>query len=155
MQAHLVFWSAALLDLAAVAGLALLGVWQIRRGAWRAHRRCMLGAAALVGVFLAAYVLKVRWLGPEELASWSGFQIAVLRVHELGIAAMLGGGLYAGYRAFRFRATLPTEPLLPAEDPASRQRVGHRRAGRVAVAGATLAWLTAALMLAGMYARAG
>jgi len=150
---HLAFWTAAWIDLGAVLALALLGVRQIRRGAWRAHRRSMLGAALLVGLFLVAYLLKVQWLGHEDLAAWTGAQRWVLRVHEAGIAAMLLGGALAGWRAWRFRDTLPRGPQLPAGDERSRERAGHRLAGRVAVAGAALAWLTAALLLAGMYAR--
>lgn len=152
MSAHLAFWTAAWIDLGAVALLALLGRQQIRRGAWRAHRRSMLAATTLVGLFLVAYLLKVWLVGHEDLSAWSPMQIWVLRIHEVGIAAMLGGGLYAGWRAFRFRASLPAGPQLPAHDEGSPGRAGHRWAGRVAVAGAVLAWLSAAGMLAGMFA---
>ena len=146
----LVFWTAAWIDLGAVVVLALLGLRHIRRGAWHAHRRCMLAAASLVACFLVAYLLKVQWLGHEDVASWSAFRVAVLRVHEVGIAAMLGGGLYAGYRAWRFRAGLPAADALPPVDPAAGERVGHRWAGRIALAGTGLAWATAVLMLIGM-----
>jgi uncharacterized membrane protein YozB (DUF420 family) len=141
----------ALLDLGAVVVLALLGVRQIRHGHWRAHRNFMLAATALVVGFLGAYLLKLHWMGHEDVASWSPFQVGVLRVHEVGIAAMLLGGAFAGYRAWRFRWGLPPgDRLLPlAERPP--ERTSHLWAGRVAVAGAALAWLTAALLLAGMF----
>ncbi len=148
MDPRSVFWTAALADLSLVLLLALLGLRQIRRGAWRAHRRCMLSAAALIGIFLAAYLLKVQWLGHENVAAWSPGLVLVLRIHELGIAAMLGGGLYAGWRAFRFRHSLPDGPLLRADPAASGLRLSHRWAGRVAVAGAALAWATALRLLA-------
>jgi uncharacterized membrane protein YozB (DUF420 family) len=150
MDPKSVFWTLALLDLSAVVLLALFGLRRIRHGQWRGHRNRMLAAVALVVGFLVAYALKLQLLGHEDLASWSPFRVAVLRVHELGIAAMLGGGLYAGYRAFRFRRTLPAKAVLPADDPASRQRVAHRWAGRIAIAGAAVAWITAVAMLAGM-----
>jgi uncharacterized membrane protein YozB (DUF420 family) len=143
------FWALALVDLSAVLILALLGLRRIRRGEWRAHRMRMLTGVALVAGFLVAYVGKVRWLGHEDLGSWSAFQVAVLRVHELGIAAMLGGGLAAGWCAFRFRGTLPAGGRL-GDEPATASRVLHRRAGRVALAGIGVAWATAVLLLLGM-----
>ncbi len=150
MDPKLVFWTFALLDLSAVFALAVLGLRRIRRGEWRDHRNRMLAAVALVVGFLVAYLLKVQWLGHEDLASWSLFRVVVLRVHECGIAAMLGGGLYAGYCAWRFRRTLPAGGVLGDNDPAPPERVAHRRAGRVAVSGIAVAWTTAVVMLAGM-----
>ena len=147
MEPRLLFWTLALADLSAVLLLALLGLRHIRRGVWRSHRRCMLAAGSLIGLFLVAYLLKVQWLGHEDLDAWSGGLVLVLRVHEVGIAAMLGGGAYAGWRAFRFRHALPDGPQLPAAAFASPP---HRWAGRVAVAGTALAWATALLLLAGM-----
>lgn len=151
MDPRPVFWSVALLDLSAVLLLALLGLRRIRAGDWRGHRNRMLAAAALIAVFLVAYVLKVEWIGHEDVASWSDFRIAILRIHEFGIAAMLGGGLYAGYRAWRFRSGLPAAAVLPQVDPGAAARVGHRWAGRIALAGTGLAWATALVLLTGMY----
>lgn len=147
MEPRLLFWTLALADLTAVLLLALLGLRHIRRGAWRSHRRCMIGAGCLIGFFLLAYLLKVQWLGHEELGAWSEGLVLVLRIHEVGIAAMLSGGTYAGWRAFRFRQSLPEGPQLPAAAFASPP---HRWAGRVAVAGTALAWATAVLLLVGM-----
>ena len=149
MDPRLWFWSAAFADLTAVLVLGLLGLRRIRAGEWRAHRNRMLAASALIGVFLIAYLLKVQWIGHEDLSRWSSFQIAVLRIHEIGIAAMLGGGAYAGYRAWRFRTTLPAGPLL-TDGAGAADRSAHRWAGRVALVGTALAWATAALLLIGM-----
>ncbi len=153
MTASLAFWTGSLLNLGVILALALWAVQAIRRGRWRQHRRLMLWAIALVGVFLVAYLTKVALLGHEDRSAWSPLDVTVLRVHEACIAAMLAGGAYAGFRALRFRRGLPDAPTLPPADPRSSERGGHRAAGRIAVAGAAGAWLTAAWMLAGMYAR--
>jgi uncharacterized membrane protein YozB (DUF420 family) len=153
MDARLVFWSAALVNLGAILACALVGLWLVRRGEVAAHRRCMLTASGLVVLFLVAYVAKVALVGHEDRSTWSALDHAVLYVHELCIAGMLGGGSLALLRAHRFRPLLGDPPSLPAGPLPGA--AGHRRAGRTAIVGGVLAFLTAAGVLAGMFSRAG
>jgi putative membrane protein len=148
----LLFWCAALANLGAIVLSAATGVRAVRRGDVRTHRRRMLTSAALVGLFLVAYLLKVALLGREDRSLWSGLDRAVLYVHELCVAAMLGGGGYAAWRALAFRARLGPALALP-RDGVLPGRELHRRAGWVAVVGAALAFVTAGGVLAGMFAR--
>jgi len=138
-----------------VVGFAAAGVVALRRGDVTRHRRRMLTAAALVGIFLLSYLAKVALLGREHLASWEAESVWVLRIHELWVFTMLVAGAVAGSRALRLRHTRnatrdPKDP--PA--PASLVR-WHRRAGWTAVCAAALALGFALLVLAGMYRRAG
>ena len=57
MDAKLLFWCVALANLAAIVAFALTGVLAVRRGDVRTHRRRMLIAAALVGLFLVSYLV--------------------------------------------------------------------------------------------------
>jgi uncharacterized membrane protein YozB (DUF420 family) len=153
MDARLVFWTASLANLGAILACALVGLRLVRRGEVAAHRRCMLTASALVGLFLVAYLGKVALIGHEDRSAWSALDYAVLHVHELCIAGMLGGGVLALVLAHRFRPRLGDPPSLPAEPLPGA--VAHRRAGRTAIVGGLLAFLTAAGVLAGMFSRAG
>ena len=155
MDAALAFWSAALADLAAVAACAVAGVRRIRRGDVRGHRRLMRSAAALVVLFLAAYLLKLRLLGHEDRSLWTPFDQAVLYVHELCVAAMLVGGALALLRARRFRDQLGEALVRPPSGDPLRGGAEHRRAGWIAVVGALCGLATATLVLLGMYARSG
>jgi uncharacterized membrane protein YozB (DUF420 family) len=152
MDPKLAFWCAALANLGLILVFAALAVRAVRRGDVRAHRRRMLTAAALVGLFLVSYLVKVAVLGREDRSLWSAFDRAVLYVHETCVAAMLGGGIFAGIRAWRFRARLGPALALPRESLPGR--VPHRRAGWIALVGAALAFVTAGGVLAGMFARA-
>lgn len=155
MDPKLAFWTAALALMGGVVACAALGIARRRRGDMRGHRRAMLAAAVLVGLFLLSYVLKVALLGHEPTSTWSAGDRAVLRIHELCVALMLGSGAAGGWRAFRLRhtrnATLdPRDPVAPA-----RLARWHRRAGWTAAVAAGAGWLTALLVLVGMYRRAG
>src|SRR5262247_4057083 len=105
MDPKILFWTGALGLMAGVVGVAVAGVLRRRRGDIAGHRRAMLSAAALVGTFLVAYVLKVAFLGHERVAEWSGSDRFVLYVHETCIALMLCAGAVAGLRAWRLRRT--------------------------------------------------
>jgi hypothetical protein len=154
MDPKLVYWTAALVNLLAVVVCAAAGVRRIRRGELRAHRRLMLTAAALVGLFLVSYLGKLAALGREDRSLWTDADLAVLYLHEGCIAVMLIGGGLAGSRAWRFRRTLGAGPLRDRKSRAG-DRVWHRRAGWAAVVACAFAFATAAGVLAGMYARAG
>ena len=153
MDAKFLFWAGALLNMAAMFGLMVNGVRQIRRGNVVAHRRSMIAATSLVGVFLVAYLFKASLLGREDLSVWSAPARWNLHFHELCVLTMLLAGGFALNRARRLRATRNAthDPADPVAAPGDL-RV-HVRAGRVAVAAATLGLLTAGVVLAGMYAR--
>jgi uncharacterized membrane protein YozB (DUF420 family) len=155
MDPKVAFWTAALVLMAGVVGVAGAGVRRRRRGDVPGHRRAMLSAAALVGIFLLAYAGKLALLGPERVAEWSRADRLVLRIHETCIAVMLGAGGLAGARAWRLRRTRDAT-LDPADPPAPAALARwHRRAGWTALLAAGAGWITALLLLAGMYRRAG
>lgn len=141
LDPKLVFWTVALANMIAIVGLAVAGVGRARRREIGAHRRRMLAAAALVGVFLVAYFVKVAALGREALELWAPHYVWALRFHETCILGMvLGGGraLWLGQRdGFR--------------DPARAR--AHRRAGWTATVSALLGVASAGYVLFGMYAR--
>ena len=155
MDPRLAYWTFALLDLTAVVGFAMAGVSALRRGDVPRHRRRMLTAAALVGVFLISYLCKLALIGREDRASWGAISIWVLRIHELCVLTMLVAGAIAGTRALRLRRTR-NATRDPGDPPAAAELVRwHRGAGKTAVCAAVLALGLAGLILAGMYRRAG
>jgi uncharacterized membrane protein YozB (DUF420 family) len=156
MNPNLAFWTAALVNLLAVTALVAIGIRNIRRGKLSQHRRCMKTAATLVTCFLGAYLLKVLWIGRERLSEWSGPAVAILRIHELCVFAMVVGGLAAlmlSRRMHRNRNRLTHLPDAPLASSRALRR--HRMAGWTAAIGAGLAFVTAAIVLLGMYERAG
>jgi uncharacterized membrane protein YozB (DUF420 family) len=156
MNPSLVFWTAALVNLLAIAALVAIGIRNIRRGNLSRHRRCMKTAAALVTGFLGAYALKVVWLGRERLSEWSGQAVAILRIHEVCVLAMVVGGVAALVFSRKMHPNRNQLTHLPDAPLASGRALrGHRTAGWTAAVGAGLAFLTAAIVLLGMYERAG
>lgn len=153
MDGKFLFWSGALVNFGAVCVLALIGVKRIRARDLRGHRRMMLASSALVLAFMVSYVVKLMYLGPEHLRVWDSFSLWSLRIHESWIAVMLVGGSYAGFRAWMFRRGLPTNGLLEDRLSPLASRRHHRVAGWIAVAGSLCAFLTACLVLYGMYLR--
>ena len=155
MNPSLAFWTAALINLLAIVTLIAIGIRSIRRGNLSQHRRCMKTAAALVATFLGIYLLKVRWFGRERLSEWSEQAVAVLRIHELCVFAMLVGGVVALILSRKMqsnRSQLVHLPDAPLASDRTLQR--HRKAGWAAAIAAGLALLTAAIVLAEMYERA-
>ena len=154
MDARLVYWTAALLNMILLCIIALRGIAQARRGEVARHRRSMLISASLVLAFVGSYVPKVIFLGKEDLPSWSRGAVFTLYFHELCIAAMLLGGAVAIHRGLSLRRTrlVTHDPEDPDADP--RTLNGHRLAGRVAVTGAIMGALSATVVLIGMYGRA-
>lgn len=153
MDGKLAFWTWAFAIIVAVVAVALAGVRDIRAGRAPAHRRKMLTASVLVGVFLLSYLAKLALLGREDRGAWDQASLWTLYIHELCIAGMLLAAIVAVTRARRFGKLQSGET--PAPEARAEDRHFHRRAGRVAVAAGVLALLTAAGVLAGMYARAG
>lgn len=155
MDAKLIYWNFALVNLTLLVVIALYGVYQIPRRRIRRHHRSMWIAVALVVTFLVSYAFKLAWLGREDRSVWSGVDLTVLRVHETFVLAMLVAGGLTLWRARGFRSTRHyTERGEDPPAPAARlQR--HRRAGWVALVSAVLGLLTAAMVLVGMYRRAG
>jgi uncharacterized membrane protein YozB (DUF420 family) len=155
MDPKLVYWSAALLNLAAVVAFALVG-WRRARGReLEAHRRSMLTASWLVAAFLVSYGLKVAFLGREQLELWDPAYLRALHVHEICVLLMLlcGGGALVQAR----RLGLPRGPASPPIEPRrlARGLRLHRALGRSGIAASALGLLTAAYVLWGMYERAG
>ncbi len=137
----LVYWTAALVNMGIALGLAVAGVRRVRRRDVAGHRRFMLGATALVGLFLVSYVAKVAWLGRERLELWDPRYVWTLRFHETCVLTMViagGRALWLGARE-GFRD--------------SERAWVHRRAGRIALISAGLGVLSATYVLYGMYER--
>ena len=155
MDPKILFWAAALLNLGVLCGFGLLGVRYARRGEIARHRQNMKIASLLILVFLAAYVLKVVFLGREDQSVWSSLDVWVLRVHELFVVFMLVGGSIAWRQGRKLEGTriVTRDPADPVPDPKVLQT--HRRAGWTAVLGGVLAFFMAIGVLAGMIARAG
>jgi uncharacterized membrane protein YozB (DUF420 family) len=145
------FWSASLANLAGIVLCGWAGIRAVRGGDVRTHRACMATCAMLVGAFLAAYAAKVALIGREDRSAWTRLDYAVLYAHELCIAAMLGAGALALWRAWRFRRALAPGPSLPSVPlPGGAQ---HRLFGRVAAWSGLFAFVTAIGVWAGMWAR--
>ena len=155
MDPKLAFWTLAFANFGVITWCAALGVRRIRRKDVAGQRRMMGTAAALVLLFLVAYVGKVFVLGKEDRSTWTQLDHAVLYVHESCVMLMLIAGLYAGYRAWRFRGHLGPKLVLPPESDPLFGRTQHRRAGWTAIAGCVLALVTAAGVPAGMFSRTG
>ena len=148
MDAKLVFWTGALIILGTVVGCGWRGIAAIRAGDVRRHRFHMTSSAAGIGMFLVAYLFKVRVLGREDRSAWSSLDYAVLYVHELFVTVMLGAGAVALFQVWRSRERIDLDGA-PAALPV------HRRAGRIAAWAGLLAFLTAGGVWAGMLARSG
>jgi uncharacterized membrane protein YozB (DUF420 family) len=155
VDAKVAYWTLAFANMTAIAALAVAGVRSARRGELARHARAMRAAALLVALFLLSYVAKLALLGREALDAWSPAALGVLRFHELCVLVMLLAGSLALGLGTRFRATRAVSGSA-ADPPAPPRRVRvHRLAGRAALAGALLGAASAALVLAGMYARGG
>ncbi len=134
---HFAFWALALALLAAVTASTFLGWRQIRRGNRHRHRRWMNLSAALVGIFLLLYVLKVLFIGREDLSTWSPMSLAVLYTHETFIAIMLLSTSGARFLARRLRKGKVS----------ASYRQKHRILGRIGAFACLFAFLSAVLLL--------
>lgn len=145
MDVKLVFWTYALVLMAAMVAFGFRGWRQIRRGRVDAHRRSMNVSIMLFFTFILSYLLKLRFLGREVFSTWSQVDLTILRIHETFVLIMFLAGLTARLQA---RYLVPRD----TERPAAPRR--HRLAGRVAVVSGAFALVTACLVLVGMYGRA-
>jgi len=154
MDAKLGFWCFALLNMSVLVTFTARGVRQIRRGEVAAHKRSMITAASLVGLFLVSYLLKAALLGKEDLSLWSEFHVWNLRIHELFVLTMLLAGGFAIWRASKMAGM--RNVTKNREDPSAPEALVrlHTRAGWAAVVSAALGLATAAVVLAGMLGRA-
>jgi hypothetical protein len=155
MDPKVLYWTGALLNMGVIVGLAAWGVRARRQGDILRHRRLMLGGIGLVLAFIGSYVVKLTFLGRENLDSWSPADLWTLRIHELCILTMVIAGGIAAWRGRRLAHTrnathVPDDPPAPP-----KLTSGHRAAGWTAVAAVVLGFLTAGRVLAGMYQRAG
>jgi len=153
MDAKVVYWTGALINMAVLAGLASIGVRQARRGDYARHRRSMIAAIALVIAFIASYALKLVLLGREDLSTWSAFSINTLRFHESCVLVMVIAGGLALARGRRLARTSLVDSSADAPVAQPEMIARHRLAGRIAVGAARLAFASAAVVLAGMYSR--
>jgi uncharacterized membrane protein YozB (DUF420 family) len=153
MNAHLAFWTAALADLGAVALFAVLGVRRAKAGDYAGHKRWMQLSVAGVVLFLVAYLAKVPLLGREDRSLWDSRSLVALYIHETCVLAMMIGGGIALWRTRRFGPDLARFDARDAAVVANRKR--HGAAGRLAVIAALAGFATAAVVLVGMYQRAG
>lgn len=160
MDPKLAFWTFSLLELGIAAGCAVGGFLGIRQGKYALHRRLMKSAAAFICLFLVSYLLKLTFLGREDFDRWTQDDLMVLRVHESLMFVVIVCGFVALYLTRRFvrKIGLPTADFLGSVDyltGSRRARRWHRRLGRIAVIASLLGLLTAAMVLRGMYRRAG
>ncbi|MFK7896341.1 MAG: DUF420 domain-containing protein [Myxococcota bacterium] len=153
MDPKLIFWIAALINLAILCLVAILGVRHARRGEIARHLRSMKIATALVLAFLGSYVLKVLILGREDQSVWTLFDIWVLRIHEMFVLVMLIAGAFAWSQGRKLRGTrlVTHDPADP--EPDTKVARLHRIAGRTAVINSVLGFLMAIGVIAGMFAR--
>ena len=83
MSQGLWYWSGALLNMALVVGCLWCGVRAVRRPEVARHRRFMLTAVALVGLFIVSYGLKLTLLGREETGELEPAGAALLQLLHL------------------------------------------------------------------------
>jgi uncharacterized membrane protein YozB (DUF420 family) len=154
MDPKLIYWTAALINLGVICGMALFGVRYARRGEVARHRRAMKISSALVLAFLVSYGFKIMFLGRENMAVWSRLDVWVLRIHELFVLQMIVAGIVAWVQARKLigtRLVSHDESDPPADTSVVRT---HRLAGRTAVIGTILGFLMAIGVWIGMFMRA-
>jgi uncharacterized membrane protein YozB (DUF420 family) len=153
MDPKLAFWTVALANLGALVGVALAGIRYARRGEIARHRRAMKIASLMVIGFLAAYALKVIFLGREDQSVWTLFDVWVLRIHELFVVVMIVAGAVAWRQGGQLAKTRLVTHEVSDPPPDPRTLRIHRLAGRSAVIGGVFGFLTAIGVLAGMVTR--
>jgi len=137
----LIFWVFALVDMVIAVSCATTAVLRVRRGDVEGHVRMMVTAQLAIGVFLAAYLAKVVLVGHEDLTRWGAQALLHLRVHEVAVSGMLGGGVIAASVGWRVRRAVREQ------GSAGRAIRGlHRGAGWLTLACAWMGVVTAAFV---------
>ncbi len=153
MDAKVLYWTGALINMAVVVGFAIAGILQVRAGRPRRHFAFMSISASLVVAFVVSYGLKLIFLGREDLSQWSTAAVRILRFHECCILVMVVCGILSIVWGRRLRKTRSFS-LDPSTEPAAESLVRrHRLAGRVTSVAAVSGLISAGFVLAGMYAR--
>ena len=155
MDAKVLYWTYAFINMGFVVGLGVYGARQLDAGNPARHRKLMITASCLVVGFLVSYVFKLQFLGREDLSLWSRWAVSTLRFHETCVLVMVIGGGLALHWGKQLRATRSF--TLNPEDPQAETSLArrHHRAGQAVLIGASLGFLSAGLVLVGMYARMG
>jgi len=154
MDAKVVYWTGAWLNFSVLFVFAALAMRRVKAGDAVSHRRYMIASAWLVLLFLASYGVKLALLGREDMSVWSARDVNVLRFHETCVLIMCLGGAISLWLGRRLRSTRSF--TREREDPVAGSRLvrTHRIAGRAAVIGAFLGWVSAFFVLVGMFQRA-
>jgi uncharacterized membrane protein YozB (DUF420 family) len=154
MDSGLLYWTAALTNLAVVCLCAIVGVRCVRRGELARHLRAMKIASGLVVAFLVSYVVKLGWIGREDRSAWSSADVWLLRAHESFVLVMLVAGAVAWLQAGKLAGTrqVTRSAKDPDADPGALRT--HKRAGWTAVLSAIVGFALAIGVLVGMYRRA-
>jgi uncharacterized membrane protein YozB (DUF420 family) len=153
MDAKVVYWTGAWLNFSLLFAYAVLAVRCVKMGDAAMHRRYMITASTLVVLFLLSYVVKLMVLGREDMSVWSARDVNVLRFHETCVLAMVVAGGLTLWLGRRIRRTRSFTKQREDELASAGVLRTHRIAGRVAVIGAALGWLSAGFVLLGMYER--
>jgi uncharacterized membrane protein YozB (DUF420 family) len=153
VDAKVLYWTGALVNMAVVVGSAGLGVWHVRAGRIPQHRRCMLLSASLVLAFVGSYAIKLAVLGREDLSVWADAYVQTLRFHETCVFLMVLGGAIALSRAWKMRNSRNVTSNEAAETAPASTLIFHRRSGWVAVAASIFGVVSAGVVLVGMYQR--
>jgi uncharacterized membrane protein YozB (DUF420 family) len=154
LDANVMFWTGAFVNMALVVALMVVAIRSIRAGKVTRHKRAMLSAMGLIVLFLVAYPMKVAMLGREELSTWSAAARGTLYFHESCVLVMLLAGTVALTRAWRLRNTRVVTRNAEHPPAPGTTLTWHRRAGWTGVVGGVLGFISAAFVLAGMYGRA-
>jgi hypothetical protein len=153
LEAKVLFWTGAFVNMGVVVGLAIAGIRHVKAGRMETHRKLMIASALLVVGFIVAYGFKLHFLGREDLSVWSRAAVWSLRFHECCVLTMIVGGGFA----FRYGGKLRTTRVfsLDEADPMPDEAIvrRHHRAGGTAVIGAILGFISAGFVLVGMYTR--
>lgn len=153
MDAKVVYWTGAWLNFSLLLAFVVVGIRRVRAAQVAGHRRAMIISSGLVVLFLLSYVVKLAVLGREDLSLWVPRDVTLLRLHESCVLLMVLAGSLALILARRMRSTRSV--TRDVGDPVTAPGLLrlHRLAGRTAAVGALFGWLTAALVLIGMWSR--
>ncbi len=151
MTPRLIFWLYAMVLTCGIIGCAFVGISHARNGRYQLHRLWMNASSWIIVGFVGSYILKVIFLGKEDLQTWDSFYVVTLRIHEFFIAVMLGCGGFARYLAHQFRHTLDETQL---STHWRKKRDTHKKLGKLSIYGACAALITACALIVGMLQRA-